>query len=129
MTEPIDPRARVPRTDALLSTAVATAAIESYGRRFVKRVVHDVQDAVREGDVEPAQAIADLEVRLARGLVGVRRVLNGTGVLVHTNLGRSPLSAAALGAISVAAGTCDLELDLATGRRGTRGASLNDALL
>ncbi|MFV0535313.1 MAG: L-seryl-tRNA(Sec) selenium transferase, partial [Cumulibacter sp.] len=81
------------------------------------------------GDVEPAQAIADLEIRLARGLVGVRRVLNGTGVLVHTNLGRSPLSAAALGAISVAAGTCDLELDLATGRRGTRGASLNDALL
>ena len=48
-------------------------------------------------------------------------VLNATGVLLHTNLGRAPLSAAARAAVQRAAGTCDVELDLGSGRRGPRG--------
>jgi L-seryl-tRNA(Ser) seleniumtransferase len=56
-------------------------------------------------------------------------VLNATGVLVHTNLGRSPLSPAAVAAIAAAAGTTDVELDLATGRRGPRGDAAIAALL
>jgi L-seryl-tRNA(Ser) seleniumtransferase len=56
-------------------------------------------------------------------------VLNGTGVLVHTNLGRAPLSAAAVEAITAAAGTTDVELDLVTGRRGPRGEGAIGALL
>jgi L-seryl-tRNA(Ser) seleniumtransferase len=56
-------------------------------------------------------------------------VLNATGVLVHTNLGRSPLSPAAVEAITAAAGTTDVELDLATGRRGPRGEAAVAALL
>ena len=56
-------------------------------------------------------------------------MLNATGVLLHTNLGRAPLSAAARGALDVAAGTCDVELDLATGGRGPRGRRRVDALL
>jgi L-seryl-tRNA(Ser) seleniumtransferase len=59
-------------------------------------------------------------------------VLNATGVLVHTNLGRSPLSPAAVEAVVAASGTTDVELDLATGRRGPRGeaalAALRDAV-
>jgi L-seryl-tRNA(Ser) seleniumtransferase len=50
-------------------------------------------------------------------------------VLLHTNLGRAPLSAAARAALEVAAGTCDVELDLVTGERGARGAGAIDALL
>jgi L-seryl-tRNA(Ser) seleniumtransferase len=60
---------------------------------------------------------------------GLRPVLNATGVLLHTNLGRAPLSPAARAALDLAAGTCDVELDLTTGGRGPRGAAATDALL
>ena len=55
-------------------------------------------------------------------------VINATGVLVHTNLGRAPLSAAARDAVRAAAGCTDVEFDLASGRRGRRGAGALDAL-
>jgi len=58
----------------------------------------------------------------------MRRVVNATGVVVHTNLGRAPLSPAAVEAVTVAAGATDVELDLATGRRGRRGAAALAAL-
>jgi L-seryl-tRNA(Ser) seleniumtransferase len=66
---------------------------------------------------------------LPRAATRLRPVLNATGVVLHTNLGRAPLSAAARAALDVAAGTCDVELDLATGGRGRRGAAAMDALL
>jgi L-seryl-tRNA(Ser) seleniumtransferase len=55
-------------------------------------------------------------------------VVNATGVVVHTNLGRAPLSAAAVAAIGTAAGATDVELDLGTGRRGPRGSAALAAL-
>ncbi len=59
----------------------------------------------------------------------LRRVLNATGVIVHTNLGRAPLAAAARTAVAdAAAGYSNLEYDLGTGRRGSRHAHI-DALL
>ncbi|HKQ56535.1 MAG TPA: L-seryl-tRNA(Sec) selenium transferase, partial [Candidatus Eisenbacteria bacterium] len=55
----------------------------------------------------------------------LRRVLNATGVVLHTNLGRAPLSPAALEAITqVGRGYCSVELDLASGRRGERGSGV-----
>ena len=56
-------------------------------------------------------------------------MLNATGVLLHTNLGRAPLSDAAVQALAEAAGTTDVELDLQTGQRGPRGAAAVQALL
>ena len=58
----------------------------------------------------------------------MREVVNATGVVVHTNLGRAPLSTAAVDAVVTAAGATDVELDLATGRRGPRGAAALAAL-
>jgi L-seryl-tRNA(Ser) seleniumtransferase len=59
----------------------------------------------------------------------LRRVLNATGVIVHTNLGRAPLAAQAQAAVArAAAGSCNLELDLATGRRGSRHAHVESLL-
>jgi L-seryl-tRNA(Ser) seleniumtransferase len=69
---------------------------------------------------------ADLVARALNQLrVGPRRVLNGTGVIIHTNLGRAPLAEAAIAAVTDAArGYLDLEYDLATGQRGGRDASV-----
>ena len=59
----------------------------------------------------------------------LRPVINGTGILIHTNLGRAPLSSPAAEAVSaVAQGYCNLEFDLDTGERGSRGAYLELAL-
>jgi L-seryl-tRNA(Ser) seleniumtransferase len=57
-----------------------------------------------------------------------QRVVNATGVTLHTNLGRAPLSRRALEAINDAAGYCNLEYDLQTGRRGKRGSELEAML-
>jgi len=58
----------------------------------------------------------------------LRAVVNATGVVVHTNLGRAPLSAAALDAVAAAGGATDVEFDLATGRRARRGRGALAAL-
>ena len=62
------------------------------------------------------------------GAAALVAVINATGVLVHTNLGRAPLSGAASDALLAAAGCTDLEFDLASGKRGRRGASAMAAL-
>ena len=99
------------------------------GRPLVKRAVLSAQARVRAGDLAPDlvadAALASLPATAAGSL---HPVLNATGVLLHTNLGRAPLSAAALAALDVAAGSCDVELDLATGARGRRGRGALDAL-
>jgi len=62
-------------------------------------------------------------------LTGVRRVINATGVIIHTNLGRAPLSENARRAIAdEAAGYCTLEYDIETGKRGKRGRRAEDLL-
>ena len=62
------------------------------------------------------------------GTSQLRPVINATGVVLHTNLGRAALADAAVAAIQAAAGTCSLELDLATGERGPRAPGI-EALL
>lgn len=74
---------------------------------------------------EPMPSAEALVQRAAQGggLPRRRQVINATGVLLHTNLGRAPLAPEALGAIAeLASGSLDLELDLASGARGSRHA-------
>jgi L-seryl-tRNA(Ser) seleniumtransferase len=77
-----------------------------------------------------AEAVGRLERAVARtGANDVRRVVNATGVILHTNLGRAPLSEAARRAVAEeAAGYCTLEYDLETGARGRRGGRAEDLL-
>ncbi|MGY1642063.1 L-seryl-tRNA(Sec) selenium transferase [Geodermatophilus sp. SYSU D00703] len=124
-----DPRRQVPRTDTLLADPQLAAAAERLGRDLVKAAVQEVQQRVREGSVAPADAVPAVLTALPATASSLRPVLNATGVLVHTNLGRSPLSPAAVEAIAAASGTTDVELDLATGRRGPRGEAAIAALL
>src|SRR3954471_2204997 len=125
----VDPRRNVPRTDTLLADPQVAAAGERLGRGLVKGAVQQVQQRIRAGEVAPAGAVNAVLAALPTTASTLRPVLNATGVLVHTNLGRSPLSAAAVEAIVAASGTTDVELDLATGRRGPRGEAAIDALL
>ena len=83
-----------------------------------------VLEARRAELLAGATGDADLAARARAHLrPSLRRVLNGTGVVVHTNLGRAPLADAAVrAAAEAAAGYVNLELDLATGRRGARDA-------
>jgi L-seryl-tRNA(Ser) seleniumtransferase len=124
----MDVRRQVPRTDAVLADPAIEAATRRLGRRQVKQVVAAAQQRVREGALAPSDVVADVLAALPDTATTLRPVLNATGVLLHTNLGRAPLSMAVLAALNVAAGTTDVELDLATGGRGRRGAGALAAL-
>ncbi|TWF74143.1 L-seryl-tRNA(Sec) selenium transferase [Pseudonocardia hierapolitana] len=124
-----DPRRRVPRTDAVLADPRIAAAAVRLGKPLVKQAVTAAQQRVREGALPPDDVVDATLAALPRAATTLRPVLNATGVLLHTNLGRAPLGEAARDAIGVAAGTCDVELDLTTGARGPRGAGVVDALL
>jgi L-seryl-tRNA(Ser) seleniumtransferase len=123
-----DPRRRVPRTDAVLADPRLVKAAALLGSSLVKQAVVAAQNRARRGEIVP-ESVADSAVdALPAAATTLRPVLNATGVLLHTNLGRAPLSAAARDALDVAAGTCDVELDLGTGARGRRGAGVLAAL-
>jgi L-seryl-tRNA(Ser) seleniumtransferase len=89
----------------------------------------------RSGEADPSDIMATaqdmfLEIWADEQRRGVRRVINATGVVIHTNLGRAPLSAAARRAITdEAAGYCTLEYDLATGKRGRRGRRAEELII
>jgi L-seryl-tRNA(Ser) seleniumtransferase len=123
-----DPRRRVPRTDAVLADPRLAEAERTLGRTLVKSVVADAQQRARDGELEP-EAVADHAVAaLPSGAASLRPVINATGVVVHTNLGRAPLSRAAVDAVVTASGATDVEFDLATGRRARRGRGALAAL-
>jgi L-seryl-tRNA(Ser) seleniumtransferase len=126
---PQDVRRLVPRTDAVLAEPSLAEAQHRLGRALVKRAVLAAQQRVRAGELAP-ELVLDATLAALPGTAAgsLHPVLNATGVLLHTNLGRAPLSAAALAALEVAAGTCDVELDLATGARGRRGRGAVAAL-
>lgn len=137
-----DPRRALPSVDRLLSRPEADAAAERWGREPLADALRAELSEVREAlanvevadggadeptaDVGPAPDAATIlrraTDRLAReSRPGLHRVLNGTGVVLHTNLGRAPLSEAAGAAIAgLATGYSNLEYDVESGRRGDR---------
>jgi L-seryl-tRNA(Ser) seleniumtransferase len=123
-----DPRSATPRTDAVLRDPRLQEAARRLGTGLVKQVVAATLERCRAGEVAPADVVAQAVADLPSHATALRRVVNATGVVVHTNLGRAPLSAAAVEALGVVAGTTDVELDLATGRRARRGRSAMAAL-
>ena len=123
-----DPRRKVPRTDTVLAEPQVAAAEQRLGRSLVKRAVADAQQRARIGEIAPDAVFDAVLDALPETASGLHPVLNATGVLLHTNLGRAPLSAAAREALLAAAGTTDVELDLITGGRGRRGRGALDAL-
>ncbi len=123
-----DRRRATPRTDSVLADPRMQRAAKRLGDRLVKQAVRRALDDCRRGEVPPDDVPARALSLLPSAAARQRRVINATGVIAHTNLGRAPLSAAATEALTIAAGATDVELDLATGRRSRRGRSALAAL-
>ncbi len=123
-----DRRARVPSVHALLARAEVAAWISAHGRASVVEALRRASESSRAHVADASWTVEDLlrdahaELdRRARG--SLVAVLNATGVLLHTNLGRAPLATAAIEAVAIAgAGACSLEIDLNSGGRGDRHA-------
>jgi L-seryl-tRNA(Ser) seleniumtransferase len=137
----------LPSVDALLRTPEALALRGRVGGAYLAALARAVTDGLRaelrsngkgeagtDGDFTRASLLSEAARRLARAAereaaTGLRRVINATGVVLHTNLGRAPLSGVARRAVAEeAAGYCTLEYDTETGARGRRGARAEELL-
>ena len=126
--QPTDPRRNIPRTDVLLADPRLQDAADRLGTDLVKDAIRAAQDRARTGELTPEQ-VADAAVdALPPAASSIRPVINATGVVLHTNLGRAPLSAAVVESLVAAAGYTDVEFDLAEGRRARRGRGALAAL-
>ncbi|MDF5752046.1 L-seryl-tRNA(Sec) selenium transferase [Spongiactinospora sp. TRM90649] len=123
----MDHRRLVPRTDVVLGDPRLAAACAAFGRAQVKAAVAKAQRRARAGEIEPEGVVA-ATLEALRPAAPMRPVINATGVLLHTNLGRAPLAEAAIEAVAAAAGAADVEFDLTTGERARRGRSALAAL-
>ena len=126
-----DPRRSIPSIDALLAAEEFVGLVSDYGHERVvaaaRRVLDAVRGAIAAGDVrsglsETASYVADVADVLERDAVpSLREVVNATGVVLHTNLGRAPLADVAAQAMAAAArGYSNLEYDIDAGARGSR---------
>jgi L-seryl-tRNA(Ser) seleniumtransferase len=118
---------KLPRADRLLQAAEAAGLVARLGHGPVMDRVRGLLDGERARILGGGRCPApeEIEAKLLETLAedargGLRRVVNATGVVVHTNLGRAPLSEAAVEAMRAAAGYVNLEYDLAAGERGDR---------
>ena len=126
-----DPRRDLPSIDSLL--AKMGPQLSDHPRALVVKAAREIVDVARaNGGKAPAEgwdaAVSAAVRRLA--VPSLLPVINATGVVLHTNLGRAPLARAAIDAITrVASGYAALEYDLDTGTRGSRHAHCRDLLV
>ena len=118
---------KLPAVDRLVQHPALAEARDSVPPALLVEIARDALAAARAAIAEgaPAPAPAALAQDVAARLLAVtqpslRPVINAGGVIIHTNLGRAPLSAAAQAAMQAAAGYSNLEYELETGRRGSR---------
>ena len=124
----------LPSVDRLLEEPALAAAAAEYGRTEAlagaRRVLAEARRVLEVGGaLRPTEFGPTAAARIAaRARPSLRRVFNLTGVVLHTNLGRASLPEEAIAAVAAAAGNCNLEYDLETGRRGDRDSHI-EALL
>ncbi|HEU4767992.1 MAG TPA: L-seryl-tRNA(Sec) selenium transferase [Pyrinomonadaceae bacterium] len=145
MSDPISNLRHVPSVDQLLRTDEAQELRDEVGIKkltaIARAVTAELRSSIRNGQKELttngraaeqllSEAIALMQqTAKIESQTGITRVINATGVVLHTNLGRAPLSIAARSAIvEEASGFCTLEYDVATGSRGKRGARVESLL-
>jgi L-seryl-tRNA(Ser) seleniumtransferase len=141
VTQPRETRSeglrQLPAIHALLETEDAARLLTAFPRAVVRNALRASLEQAREqmreegANVPTAETLLDNAARwlASRDLRGLQRVINATGIVLHTNLGRAPLADAAVEAVrQVASGYSNLEMDLATGKRGGRGGEIGPLL-
>ena len=123
----VDTRRSVPSLDALLRSAPGKKAMLRFGRPLVKHTLQvalgEIRGAAERGAIVPEndEILARALGEAARSFYGISEVINASGVILHTGLGRAPLPARAAKAAALAAQKySDLEVDRETGSRGRR---------
>jgi L-seryl-tRNA(Ser) seleniumtransferase len=128
-----DPRRQLPSIDALLAAPDIAALLAVHPRALVVKAARAAVDAARAtGGTAPAEGWDEAVRTAVRRLAepSLAPVINATGVVLHTNLGRAPLADAAIAAMTrVARGYAALEYDLGRGARGSRHAHCRDLLI
>ncbi len=120
----------LPRVDTLLEAADLARFPRSLAREAVREVLDEARVTIRGGGAAPTDLVVRVAARLRTWLdLDLRSVINATGIVVHTNLGRAPWAREAVEAVGeIASGYCDLELELETGLRGGRHQGVTDKL-
>ena len=119
----------LPGVGKLVNEPAYAELVREHGHARVVEAIRAQIATERDGEAEGSERQAAVAARLREEVAPrLRRVINATGVILHTNLGRAPLSQAAVEALGVAAGYSNLELDLATGKRGERAALVSGLL-
>ncbi len=121
---------QIPKTDVLLAGAVLTEARSRFPISWIKGSVqlylNELRTAVLQGECSALPSIEEMQLQVLQHLeredgFSLRQVINATGVVLHTNLGRAPLGEKLANHIGkIAAGYCNLEYDLSAGQRGSR---------
>lgn len=139
----------LPSVDSILKTDVARVVGDKIGAARLSSLARQVTNELRSELLSKpddnrtanagenglrAELLREAERRLSelyrdQTARGLSKVINATGVILHTNLGRAPLSAAARRAIEAASGYCSLEYDIVAGGRGRRGGRAEDLLV
>ena len=130
------PLRRLPSVRAVLDRPELAGAMAARGREAladaVRSALNEARAALARGEgpaVEPELLAGRALAILGGERPALRRVLNASGILLHTGLGRAPLAAEAIEAVgAVARGYCNLEFDLERGERGRRAAGVADLL-
>ena len=119
----------LPSVDRLLAEEPLASAPRALATAAARAALEHARTAIRAG-AEPGDVVESARLELERlRSPSLKRVLNATGVIVHTNLGRAPLAASALAhVVEVGGGYSNLELDLTAGTRGSRQDHVADAL-
>jgi L-seryl-tRNA(Ser) seleniumtransferase len=137
-TTGVDPRRLLPSVDQGLQRPDVQALVEAHGRPAVVKALRSALDALRSRAAASATGLEAAVEALGRDVAerleaarrpSLRRVVNATGVVVHTNLGRAPLSPDAAARVAeIAASYSNLEYDLDRGARGDREAHAESRL-
>jgi L-seryl-tRNA(Ser) seleniumtransferase len=124
----------LPAVERVLTRAEVVPLCAQYGRAvvtdWIRRILRDLRDGRADDLPDNAEAVEEQvmsalhQVASSATSHSLREVINATGIVIHTNLGRAPLAQKAIEALAEVAACTNLEVDLASGQRGTRGAAI-----